>query len=106
MEGPPAKKQKTGKKQKNVEVEAQPEEGVQVWEGINRDLLPPDDYAYGNVGVLRGNAMKFLPNFFEKGQVSPALPPRFAPSLLLPRVIFIRLLELHRDAPKSDISIS
>ena len=70
VEGPPAKKQKTGKEQKKVEEEAEPEEGVQVWEGINKDLLPPETYAYGNVGVLRGNAMKFLPNFFEKGQVS------------------------------------
>ncbi|KAI5478444.1 tRNA (guanine-N7-)-methyltransferase [Pseudohyphozyma bogoriensis] len=30
----------------------------------------PDGYYYGNVSVLRGNAMKFLPNFFEKGQLS------------------------------------
>ncbi|KAL8283129.1 hypothetical protein RQP46_005907 [Phenoliferia psychrophenolica] len=33
-------------------------------------LLPPENYAYGNVSVLRGNAMKFLPNFFDKGQLS------------------------------------
>lgn len=28
------------------------------------------DHAYQNINVLRGNAMKFLPNFFEKGQLS------------------------------------
>jgi len=28
---------------------------------------------YQNIGVLRGNAQKFLPNFFEKYQVSPSL---------------------------------
>ncbi|SCV72986.1 BQ2448_6911 [Microbotryum intermedium] len=33
------------------------------------DLSPPHGYAYGNVSVLRANAMKFLPNFFEKGQI-------------------------------------
>jgi tRNA (guanine-N7-)-methyltransferase len=26
---------------------------------------------YQNIGVIRGNAQKFLPNFFEKYQVSP-----------------------------------
>lgn len=35
----------------------------------NPALRPPEGYAYGNVSVLRGNAMKFLPNFFDKGQV-------------------------------------
>ncbi|KAI5955053.1 hypothetical protein KGF54_001614 [Candida jiufengensis] len=29
-----------------------------------------DDYNYGNIGVIRGNAMKFLPNFFNKSQLS------------------------------------
>ncbi|SCZ94126.1 BZ3500_MvSof-1268-A1-R1_Chr12-2g03705 [Microbotryum saponariae] len=38
--------------------------------GKEIDLSPPQGYAYGNVSVLRGNAMKFLPNFFEKGQLS------------------------------------
>lgn len=33
-------------------------------------LIAPAGYAYDNVSVLRGNAMKFLPNFFEKGQLS------------------------------------
>lgn len=28
------------------------------------------DMAYQNINVLRGNAMKFLPNFFHKGQLS------------------------------------
>ncbi|PRT52835.1 tRNA (guanine-N(7)-)-methyltransferase [Wickerhamiella sorbophila] len=28
-----------------------------------------DSKGYGNISVLRGNAMKFLPNFFEKGQL-------------------------------------
>ena len=37
--------------------------------GIKPELMPPEGYAYGNVSVLRANAMKFLPNFFEKGQV-------------------------------------
>lgn len=32
-------------------------------------LDPPSGYAYENVSVLRANAMKFLPNFFDKGQV-------------------------------------
>lgn len=32
-------------------------------------LQPQEGYAYGNVSVLRGNAMKFLPNFFDKAQV-------------------------------------
>lgn len=32
-------------------------------------LQPPEGYAYENVSVLRGNAMKFLPNFFDKAQV-------------------------------------
>ncbi|GAA5827673.1 hypothetical protein JCM11251_001781 [Rhodosporidiobolus azoricus] len=38
--------------------------------GIKTELMPPEGYAYGNVSVLRANAMKFLPNFFEKGQLS------------------------------------
>lgn len=38
---------------------------------IPTELAPPTGYAYENVGVLRGNAMKFLPNFFDKGQVRP-----------------------------------
>ncbi|GAA6002756.1 tRNA (guanine46-N7)-methyltransferase [Rhodotorula paludigena] len=38
--------------------------------GIRPELMPPEGYAYGNVSVLRANAMKFLPNFFEKGQLS------------------------------------
>lgn len=37
--------------------------------GVKPQLMPPNGYAYGNVSVLRANAMKFLPNFFEKGQV-------------------------------------
>ena len=35
-------------------------------------VLPPTKLApggYNNVSVIRANAMKFLPNFFEKGQV-------------------------------------
>ncbi|BGP03372.1 tRNA guanine-N7-methyltransferase [Rhodotorula toruloides ATCC 204091] len=38
--------------------------------GIKPELMPPEGYAYDNVSVLRANAMKFLPNFFEKGQLS------------------------------------
>ncbi|GAA5846723.1 hypothetical protein JCM9279_003428 [Rhodotorula babjevae] len=38
--------------------------------GIKPELMPTEGYAYGNVSVLRANAMKFLPNFFEKGQLS------------------------------------
>lgn len=30
----------------------------------------PKDYRFGNVSVIRANAMKHLPNFFEKGQLS------------------------------------
>lgn len=33
-------------------------------------LLPPLGYSYNNLSVLRANAMKFLPNFFHKGQLS------------------------------------
>lgn len=40
--------------------------------GIRKELMPKEGYSYGNVSVLRANAMKFLPNFFEKAQVSPA----------------------------------
>jgi hypothetical protein len=42
-------------------------------------LQPSEGYAYGNVSVLRGNAMKFLPNFFDKAQVCGFLlsPARF-----------------------------
>lgn len=40
-------------------------------------LVAPPGYAYDNVSVLRGNAMKFLPNFFEKGQVTPTDPLSF-----------------------------
>lgn len=62
--------------------------------GIKPELMPPEGYAYGNVSVLRANAMKFLPNFFEKGQVRLARSlPSFAqktvgeadPALLHPR---------------------
>ncbi|GAA5931062.1 tRNA (guanine46-N7)-methyltransferase [Sporobolomyces koalae] len=38
--------------------------------GIKKELMPQEGYAYGNVSVLRANAMKFLPNFFEKAQLS------------------------------------
>ncbi|GAA6000608.1 hypothetical protein JCM5350_003943 [Sporobolomyces pararoseus] len=38
--------------------------------GIKKELMPKEGYAYGNVSVLRANAMKFLPNFFEKAQLS------------------------------------
>ncbi|GAA5955775.1 hypothetical protein JCM3765_001849 [Sporobolomyces pararoseus] len=38
--------------------------------GIRKELMPKQGYAYGNVSVLRANAMKFLPNFFEKAQLS------------------------------------
>jgi tRNA (guanine-N7-)-methyltransferase len=47
----------------------------------NVDLLPPDGFAYGNVSVLRSNAMKYLPNFFEKGQVRLSFPFDFRHSL-------------------------
>lgn len=62
-------------------------------------LQPPEGYAYGNVSVLRGNAMKFLPNFFEKAQV--CLPPLscngFARRL-------IRCLASVRSSPRSSSS--
>lgn len=63
--GPPAKRQKLD--ESAVQVEAAP---LAVDESINPGLLPPEGFAYDNVSVLRGNAMKFLPNFFERGQVS------------------------------------
>jgi tRNA (guanine-N7-)-methyltransferase len=36
-------------------------------EHATRNLVPG---GFGNVGVIRANAMKHLPNFFERGQVS------------------------------------
>lgn len=33
-------------------------------------LRAQDPENYHNIGVLRTNAMKYLPNFFHKGQVS------------------------------------
>ncbi|WLF80645.1 tRNA (guanine-N(7)-)-methyltransferase (tRNA(m7G46)-methyltransferase) [Lodderomyces elongisporus] len=35
-----------------------------------REIHKADAYNYDNLGVIRGNAMKFLPNFFTKGQLS------------------------------------
>jgi tRNA (guanine-N7-)-methyltransferase len=52
-EQPPTKRVKLDDKAKATKLALQPHEG----------------YAYGNVSVLRGNAMKFLPNFFDKAQV-------------------------------------
>lgn len=45
--------------------------------GVKKELMPEIGYAYGNVSVLRANAMKFLPNFFDKHQVSS--PPSSFP---------------------------
>lgn len=79
-----AKRQKTDKvkvppktdKVKVPPVEQQPQQPEKLAEGevakvrgVKPQLMPPNGYAYGNVSVLRANAMKFLPNFFEKGQV-------------------------------------
>lgn len=75
-----AKRQKTDNKVPPVE-QQQPEklaEGeVAKVRGVKPQLMPPNGYAYGNVSVLRANAMKFLPNFFEKGQVRRLFPPLF-----------------------------
>ncbi|EGW35568.1 uncharacterized protein SPAPADRAFT_48549 [Spathaspora passalidarum NRRL Y-27907] len=35
-----------------------------------RNKHAQDDYKYDNISVIRGNAMKFLPNFFYKSQLS------------------------------------
>ncbi|QPG75425.1 tRNA (guanine-N(7)-)-methyltransferase (tRNA(m7G46)-methyltransferase) [Brettanomyces nanus] len=35
-----------------------------------RENSPPGQNVYQNAAVIRGNAMKFLPNFFHKGQLS------------------------------------
>ncbi|CAI5759225.1 unnamed protein product [Candida verbasci] len=35
-----------------------------------RQMNKDKDYKYGNIQVLRGNSMKFLPNFFKRGQLS------------------------------------
>lgn len=43
--------------------------------GVKKELMPEIGYAYGNVSVLRANAMKFLPNFFDKHQVSHLSSP-------------------------------
>lgn len=68
-----AKRQKTDNKVPVEQQQPQPEklaEGeVAKVRGVKPQLMPPNGYAYGNVSVLRANAMKFLPNFFEKGQV-------------------------------------
>lgn len=42
---------------------------------LDSNLSLPSDYSYQNVSVLRGNAMKYLPNFFAKAQVSYSSPP-------------------------------
>jgi hypothetical protein len=42
------------------------QEGGEKQEGEEGDRK----HDYGNISVLRGNAMKFLPNLFEKAQVS------------------------------------
>ncbi|GAA6011555.1 hypothetical protein JCM10207_002657 [Rhodosporidiobolus poonsookiae] len=60
-----AKRQKVEEKK-----DAAAEKQVAKPRGIKAELMPPEGYAYGNVSVLRANAMKFLPNFFEKGQLS------------------------------------
>ncbi|GAA5967192.1 hypothetical protein JCM21900_004724 [Sporobolomyces salmonicolor] len=54
----------------DVEAGAAPEGAEKRPRGIKPALMPSEGYAYGNVSVLRANAMKFLPNFFEKGQLS------------------------------------
>ena len=54
----------------NAEDDGQPPVKKAKVEETRLALQPPQGYAYGNVSVLRGNAMKFLPNFFEKAQVS------------------------------------
>lgn len=46
-------------------------------------LPSPAPGGYQNVSVLRANAMKFLPNFFERGQVSTELPEASATTHLL-----------------------
>ncbi|GAA5973530.1 hypothetical protein JCM11641_007101 [Rhodosporidiobolus odoratus] len=61
---PAAKKQKVEEKPKDDAKQVAKPRGIKV------ELMPPEGYAYGNVSVLRANAMKFLPNFFEKGQLS------------------------------------
>ena len=35
-----------------------------------RNKYAEEDYGYNNISLLRGNAMKFLPNFFYKSQLS------------------------------------
>ncbi|BFZ60116.1 tRNA (guanine-N(7)-)-methyltransferase (tRNA(m7G46)-methyltransferase) [Saitoella coloradoensis] len=48
---------------------------VQVTQYVHEKILAlrkqhKETGGYNNIAVLRGNAMKFLPNFFEKGQLS------------------------------------
>ncbi|GAA5858690.1 hypothetical protein JCM8547_001424 [Rhodosporidiobolus lusitaniae] len=62
-EGEPAAKRQKVDSAEEKKVVAKPR-------GVKSELMPPEGYAYGNVSVLRANAMKFLPNFFEKGQLS------------------------------------
>lgn len=54
----------------NADDSERPAKKVKVADETRIALQPPQGYSYGNVSVLRGNAMKFLPNFFEKAQVS------------------------------------
>ncbi|KAI5965827.1 TRM8 [Candida pseudojiufengensis] len=39
-------------------------------DGNTNETKQNNSYNYGNIGVIRGNAMKFLPNFFHKQQLS------------------------------------
>lgn len=47
-----------------------PTEDTLMPESSSSTSRPPAVGGFQNVSVLRANAMKFLPNFFEKGQVS------------------------------------
>jgi len=51
----------------STEAESSEEQKEDIEEG---KLTKPVPGGYQNVSVIRGNAMKFLPNFFERGQLS------------------------------------
>jgi hypothetical protein len=68
IQGEVADGKNKGKGAKRIKLDLPPVEELE-------PLVAPPGYAYDNVSVLRGNAMKFLPNFFEKGQVSPNQHP-------------------------------
>ncbi|KAJ3105935.1 tRNA (guanine-N(7)-)-methyltransferase (tRNA(m7G46)-methyltransferase) [Phlyctochytrium planicorne] len=53
-----------------VKVEDFVEKRIVALRNQNKDKKKEEAGSYQNISVIRMNAMKFLPNFFEKGQLS------------------------------------